>query len=44
MAVCSEIHTKHINTLWAERGTGECQNLVVQIVTTLTTDPVRTAQ
>ena len=24
MAVCSEIHTKHINTLWAERRIVEC--------------------
>jgi len=25
MAVCSEIHTKHINTaVWAERRTAEC--------------------
>ena len=24
MAVCSQIHTKHINTLWAERGICEC--------------------
>jgi len=25
MAVCSEIHTKHINTaVWAERGIAEC--------------------
>ena len=25
MAVCSEIHTKHINTaVWAERGIVEC--------------------
>jgi hypothetical protein len=24
MAVCSEIHTKHINTVWAECGIVEC--------------------
>ena len=24
IAVCSEIHTKHINTLWAERRLTEC--------------------
>ena len=24
MAVCSEIHTKHINSAWAERGIVEC--------------------
>ena len=24
MAVCSEIHTKHINTVWAELRIAEC--------------------
>ena len=24
IAVCSQIHTKHINTLWAERRISEC--------------------
>jgi len=24
IAVCSEIHTKHINILWAERRIAEC--------------------
>jgi len=24
MAVCSEIHTKHINSVWAERRIVEC--------------------
>jgi len=24
VAVCSEIHTKHINTVWAERTIVEC--------------------
>jgi len=24
MAVCSEIHTEHINTVWAERRIVEC--------------------
>jgi len=24
MAVCSEIHTKHINTVWTERRIVEC--------------------
>jgi hypothetical protein len=24
IAVCSQIHTKHINTLWAERRIAEC--------------------
>jgi len=24
MAVCSQIHTKHINTVWAERVIVEC--------------------
>jgi len=24
MAVCSEIHTKHISTVWAERGIVGC--------------------
>ena len=34
MAVCSEIHTKHINTaVWAERGVVNVK-LVVHIVTT----------
>ena len=34
IAVCSEIHTKHINTaVWAERRIVECK-LVVRIVTT----------
>ena len=35
MAVCSEIHTKHINTpVWAERGIVNVK-LVVHIVTTV---------
>jgi len=34
MAVCSEIHTKHINTVWAERGILNVK-LVVHIVTTV---------
>jgi len=33
MAVCSEIHTKHINTVWAERRI-VLLNLVLLIVTT----------
>jgi hypothetical protein len=24
IAVCTEIHTKHTNALWAERGVVEC--------------------
>ena len=33
MAVCSEIHTKHINTVWAARRVVNVK-LVVHIVTT----------
>jgi len=25
IAVCSEIHTKHLNTVWAERGIVGCE-------------------
>ena len=28
VAVCSQINTKHINTVWAERTTVECKVLV----------------
>jgi len=28
-AVCSEINTKYINTLWAERAVVECSTVVV---------------
>jgi hypothetical protein len=35
IAVCSEIHTKHINTgVWAERRICRVFNMVVLIVTT----------
>jgi len=33
IAVCSEIHTEHINTVWAERGIVNVK-LVVHIMTT----------
>ena len=34
IAVCSQIHTKHKYTVWAERGIVELLNLAVHIVTT----------
>ena len=44
IAVCSQIHTKHINAL-CEQNVGLLNvKLVVHIVTTVTTDPLRTAQ
>ena len=44
MAVCSEIHNKHINTLCGQKVELLNVKLVVYIVTTVTTDPVHTAQ
>jgi len=44
MAVCSEIHTKNINTLCGQNVGFVNVKLVVHIVTTVTEDPVRTAQ
>jgi len=44
IAVCSEIHTKHINTLCGQSVESVNVKLVVRIVTILTTDPFRTAQ
>ena len=42
IAVCSEIHTKHINTLCGLNVEFVNVKMVVHIVTTITTDPVRT--
>jgi hypothetical protein len=33
VAVCSQINTKHINTVWEERTVVECKNLLVHHVT-----------
>jgi hypothetical protein len=44
IAVCSQIHTKHINTLCGQKAELVNVKLVVHIVTTVTTDSVRTAQ
>jgi len=44
IAVCSEIHTKHINTPWGQNVEFVSVKLVVNIVTILNTDPVLTAQ
>jgi hypothetical protein len=44
IAVCSEIKTKHINTLCWQNVELLIVKLVVHAVTNVTTDPVRTAQ
>jgi hypothetical protein len=44
IAVCSQIHIKHINTVFGQNLEFVYFNMVVHIVTTLTTDSVRTAQ
>ena len=44
IAVCSQIHTKHINTLCGRNAELLNVKLVVHRVTTVTTDPVCTAQ
>jgi hypothetical protein len=43
IAVCSEMHTKHINTVCWQNVELLKVKLVVHIVTTVTTDSVRTA-
>jgi len=44
VAVCSQTHTKHISALCAQNVELLNVKLVVLIITTLTTDSVRTAQ
>jgi len=44
IAVCSQIHTKHINTVCGQTVEFVNVKLVVHIVTIVTTDPARTAQ
>ena len=44
VAVCSQINTKHVNTVWAERTVVECQPFKDEAQSALVKDPVRTAQ
>jgi len=44
IAVCSQIHTKYLNTLCGQSEEFVNVKLVVHIITTITTDLVRTAQ
>ena len=44
VAVCSEVNTKHINTVWGERTVVECQPFKDEAQTALFKDPVRTVQ
>jgi len=43
VAVCSQINTKHINTVWAERTVAAILTLKDEAQTALFKDPVRTA-
>ena len=43
VAVCSQINTKHINTLWAERTVVAMLTITDEAQTALFKDPVRTA-
>ena len=43
VAVCSQINTKHINTVWAERTVVAILTFKDQAQTALLKDPVRTA-
>jgi len=43
VAVCSQINTKHINTVWAERAVVAILTFTDEAQTALFKDPVRTA-